>query len=72
VTAARIYAVTGPAGERVLVKAKSQAQALRHVTAKLFAVRVASALDVADYVAAGGALADATVEPAVAPEGAAP
>jgi len=59
-TEQRIYKVThaGAAGTTTfLVQAASQAQALRHVAGKMFAVEVAKAIDVAQAMGKG-----ATVE----------
>ncbi len=59
---ARIYSVKkkfGPA-HPVLVKAHSQAQALRHVMRNTYSVTAASALDVADYMGNGYKVEDAT------------
>lgn len=66
---ARVYEVTSPDGKRVLVRAASPAQALRHVVEEdKFRVEVVNAIDVVDYVASGGVVQDATAKaaPAVA------
>jgi len=52
----RIYIVTGPAsdddgGGEVLIRAKSQAQAIQQVVCKLYTARVAKAVDVANLLA---------------------
>lgn len=61
-SAARIYAVEedNVGGVTRLVKATNQAQALRHVARDRFDVRVASALEVADLMASGVKVQDAT------------
>ena len=51
-TEQRIYKVTGNGAEH-LVQAVSQAQALRHVAGKQYAVDVAKALDVAQMMSKG-------------------
>lgn len=64
---ARVYEVTSPDGKRVLVRASSPAQALRHVVEEdKFRVEVVNAIDVVDYVAAGGVVQDATSKAASA------
>ena len=65
---ARIYRVIDKHNiKTTMVKATSQAQALRHVAKNRFAIDVPSALDVADYLTAAGTIEDATTEPEVAP-----
>lgn len=59
----RIYIVGANDRTQVLVKATNQAQALRHVARNTYQVRVASALEVADHMGAGGTIGDATKEP---------
>jgi ribosome biogenesis SPOUT family RNA methylase Rps3 len=51
-TEQRIYKVTGNGAEH-LVQATSQAQALRHVAGKQYAVDVAKAIDVAQLMSKG-------------------
>lgn len=56
----RIYIVTDKAAKvDFLIKATSQAQAVRHVARMQFDVSVASAVDVADKLTAGVKLEDA-------------
>lgn len=59
-TAARIYLVTANSGDVSLVKAISQSQALRHVSAPMFTVKAASAIEVGDHMTKGTAIEDAT------------
>lgn len=54
----RIYAVENN-DEVTLVKAETQSQALNHVVKSQYKVRVASALDVVDYMQQGGTVEDA-------------
>lgn len=49
----RIYTVTA-GDDRVLVRATSQAQALRHVARNMFDVRVSSQHDIVDHLETGG------------------
>ncbi len=58
----RIYAIKPIAsdGRTVMVKAANQAQALRHVARHTYRVSVASAVDVADHMADGWKIEDAT------------
>lgn len=58
---ARVYAVESTE-ELTLVKANSQAQALNHVAKGQFKVKAATAMDVVDYIQAGGVIEDATNE----------
>lgn len=51
-TEQRIYIVTGN-GKTNLVRAMSQAQALRHIAGEMFTVEIARAIDVADLMAKG-------------------
>lgn len=51
-TEQRIYIVTGN-GKTHLVRAMSQAQALRHIAGEMFTVEIAKAVDVADLMAKG-------------------
>ena len=56
----RIYIVTDRTAKvNFLIKANSQAQAIRHVARMQFDVSVASAVDVADKLTAGVKLEDA-------------
>lgn len=55
----RVYAVETDE-ELTLVTANTQAQALNHVVKTTYKVRPASALDVVDYMQAGGKVEDAT------------
>jgi hypothetical protein len=55
----RLYLVESKqGGKRHLVKASSQAQALRHVVKSHYDVSVAASLDVAAFLTEGGALED--------------
>lgn len=49
----RIYTVAQETGDKFLIEAATPAQALRHVTAGMFRVEVASAKDVAQLMAQG-------------------
>ena len=51
-TEQRIYIVTG-FGKTTLVRAMSQAQALRHIADEIFTVEIAKAVNVADLMAKG-------------------
>lgn len=64
-TVARIYAVKRKFDQSrpVMVKANTQAQALRHVMRSTHEVTVASALDVAEHMGDGYKIDDATAEP---------
>lgn len=63
---ARIYIVTDEHdGVKTLVKATSQSQAIRFVAIDRFDCRTASALEVADMMADGRKVKDATAEPQV-------
>lgn len=53
----RIYAVETET-ELTMVKANSQGQALSHIAKGKFHVRTASAMDVVDYINAGGVIED--------------
>lgn len=55
----RIYKVTS-ADKIHLVQAHSQAQALRHVAGKYYAVKAATAIEVAQMMSSGVALEDST------------
>lgn len=60
---ARIYAVE--TDETIaMVKADSQAQALNHVIKSTYKVRIATAVDVVEYMQAGGTVEDVSVSPA--------
>ncbi len=59
----RIYLTEKKDGSKALVKATNQAQGLRHIARNEFSIKVASALDVAECMAAGMAVEDATKEP---------
>lgn len=59
----RIYHVTATNGAIGLVKATNQAQALRHVARQVFTIKPATALEVADRMADGIKVEDATKEP---------
>lgn len=61
-TQARIYIVQSANGDQTLVKATTQAQALRHVARNAFTVRAAAAIEVADMMANGKQFEDATKE----------
>lgn len=54
----RVYAVES-SDELTLVTANSQAQALNHVAKGQFKVKTASAMDVLEYIQAGGVVEDA-------------
>lgn len=58
----RVYAVETE-DELTLVTANTQAQALNHVVKTTYKVRPASALDVVEYMNAGGKVEDATASP---------
>ncbi len=60
---ARIYHVISTKGDSSLVKATNQAQALRHVARHTFSVKAATALEVAEQMAGGMKVEDATAEP---------
>lgn len=62
-TAARIYQVQAANADSILVKATSQSQALRHVARSIYTVRVPTALEVAEEMAVGQKIEDATKEP---------
>lgn len=49
----RIYKISNEAGEKFLVKASSQAQALRHIAGRHYNVSIAKASDVADMMSDG-------------------
>ena len=51
-TEQRIYKVTGN-GRTQLVRASSQAQALRHIAGEIFTVEVAKIIEVADLIVKG-------------------
>lgn len=57
---ARIYMVQALNGDAMLVKATNQAQALRHVARTIYTVRVPTALEVAEEMAVGQKIEDAT------------
>ena len=57
---ARIYKVAAIDATPVLVKATTQAQALRHVAKAIYTVSVASALEVAERMGSGQVIRDAT------------
>ena len=60
----RIYTVTNSTAKTTqMVKAHTPAQALRHVARHVYSVTVASAIDVADHMADGWKIEDATAEP---------
>ncbi len=65
-TTARIYSVTKSNVDAMpqvtLVKANSQAQALRHVARSIYSVRPATALEVAHHMQSGMTFADATAD----------
>jgi hypothetical protein len=61
-SAQRIYVVNGN-GRQTLVRASSQAQALRHVAGSLFEVNVASADDVVTMMENGAVVQKANPEP---------
>ena len=63
----RIYAVETE-DEVTLVKAETQAQALNHVIKSQYKVRVASAVDVVEYMQAGGTVEDAGATTSSAPQ----
>lgn len=58
----RVYRVTDKAGTVQLVKASTQAQALRFAARGHFSVDVASGLEVADLMSAGVPVNDATAD----------
>lgn len=55
----RVYAVESD-NELTLVTANSQAQALSHVAKTQYKVKVATAMDVVEYMKQGGEVEDAT------------
>jgi hypothetical protein len=61
-TQQRIYKISDKAGITQLVKASTQAQALRFAARGQFAIDVASGIDVADLMSAGLKVADASGE----------
>ncbi len=64
---ARIYSITSTITNTTrMVKAHTPAQALRHVARNVYSVSVASAIDVADHMADGWKVEDATAEPEAA------
>jgi hypothetical protein len=69
-SAQRIYIVSDndTTGAR-LVKATSQAQAIRHVAESRYNVEVASAMDVADMMVSGITVENASAKPAESTEG---
>lgn len=64
----RVYAVESE-NELTLVTANSQAQALSHVAKTQYKVKVATAMDVVEYMKQGGEVEDATGTTAPAEEG---
>ncbi len=67
--AARIYAMcNGETGRTEFVKATNQAQSYRHLARRTFTASVASAIAVAEHMAKGGVIEDATKEPATITE----
>lgn len=56
----RVYIVQAANGDATLVKATNQAQALRHVARRIYTVRAASALEVAEQMEAGQKIEDGT------------
>ena len=60
---ARLYVVESLGGGVRLVKATSQAQAISHIVKPLYNARIAKPLEVADMLAAGHVLGDATAAP---------
>lgn len=64
----RVYAVESE-NELTLVTANSQAQALSHVAKTQYKVKVATAMDVVEYMKQGGEVEDATGTPPPAEEG---
>ncbi len=56
ITPVRLYAVTRKGGDTRLVKASSQAQALRHVATDEYAVTIPSPLTTVDLVSNGVAV----------------
>lgn len=63
----RVYVVETDE-ELTLVKAGTQSQALNHVVKGQFQVRVATAMDVLDYMNQGGVVEDARADKASADE----
>lgn len=61
-TAQRIYVVTSKDGKS-LVKATSQAQAIRHVVANLYTAHTPTPLEVAEMMSQGMELQQAAVAP---------
>ena len=60
----RIYRVSNSVtGAEHLVRAHSQAQAIRHVVAEQFAARVAGQETIVEMLTAGGVVLDATRDP---------
>lgn len=60
----RIYRVSNSVtAEEYLVRAHSQAQAIRHVVAEQFAARVAGQETIVEMLTAGGQVLDATRDP---------
>lgn len=57
----RVYAIETE-DELTLVTANGQAQALGHVVKGKYKIRTATAMDVVEYIAAGGVVEDATGE----------
>ena len=58
----RIYEVRDASGAPFLVKASSQAQALRHIAGRHYKVSVAKATDVAELMMSGVKVEDAKSE----------
>lgn len=58
----RIYVVMNDAGDPFLVKASSQAQALRHIAGRYYSVRIAKTTEVVDLMSKGTKVEDAKSE----------
>jgi hypothetical protein len=64
---ARIYRVLNTTtGDDYLVRAHTQAQAIRHVVADQFRAQVAGQETIVEHLTAGGVVLDATTEPEAA------
>ena len=58
----RIYEVRDASGAPFLVKASSQAQALRHIAGRYYSVRIAKTTEVVDLMSKGTKVEDAKSE----------
>lgn len=58
----RIYVVMNDSGDPFLVRATSQAQALRHIAGRHYSVRIAKTTEIVDLMSKGTKVEDAKSE----------